>query len=500
MTEARADAVPIHGRARTFALAALLLATFLDLMYVTLLNVVLPSIEHGLSASPSQLQWMLSGYTLALAVGIISGARLGDLYGHKVVFLIGLFGFIAASALCALSPTADWLVIARVIQGAFAAAMLPQVLTQIQVMYAPSERGGPIAAFSSLSGIAATVGPILGPALMAWDLGGLGWRLVFWLNVPVGLACAWAAARYLPASRTPDAPRLDPVGVVLSALGLFGILYPLISVSDGSGWPAWVWVSLAAGVVVLGLFVWHQSRRGRAGKTPLLDVSLFRFRSLSAGLGVQLLFFVPVMGFFLVFMLFLQNGLGLAPLNAGLVMLPWSVLVAVFAAFSAIVLVPRIGRGAVQIGLVLLTAALALVALTGATFTGAANWWLLMTGVVIGGAGMGMVVAPLAQLTLGDVPVTKAGSASALFNSITQVAASLGVAVIGLVFFTQLATGTGAGAMGTALADSMWLGAGLLLVALVASFVLPGPTTAAQAPTTGATEPGVASDEVADGR
>jgi len=432
MTGARAAVAPIRGRARTLALAALLLATFLDLMYVTLLNVVLPSIEHDLAASPSRLQWMLSGYTLALAVGIISGARLGDLRGHKIVFLFGLLGFVAASAWCALSPTADWLVAARVMQGAFAAAMLPQVLTQIQLMYEPAERGGPIAAFSSLSGVAATVGPIFGPVLMAWDLGGLGWRLVFWLNVPVGLACAWAAARYLPASRVPGAPRLDPIGVALSAVGLFLVLYPLISVSDGSGWPAWIWASLSAGILVFGLFLWQQSRRGRAGKAPILEVSLFRFRSVSAGLGVQLLFFVPVMGFFLVFMLFLQNGLGLAPVNAGLVMLPWSILVAVFAAISAIVLVPRIGRGAVQIGLALLTAALVLVALTGATFTGAVNWWLLMTGVVIGGAGMGMVVAPLAQLTLSDVPVLKAGTASALFNSVTQVAASLGVAVIGV--------------------------------------------------------------------
>ncbi|WP_165362525.1 MFS transporter [Promicromonospora panici] len=459
---------PIRGRARTLALVAILLASFIDLMYVTLLNVVLPSIEHDLAASPAQLQWMLSGYTLALAVGIISGARLGDLYGHKRVFVIGLLGFTAASALCALAGTADWLVLARVVQGLFAAAMLPQVLTQIQVMYEPGERGGPIAAFSSLSGIAATVGPVLGPALMTWDLGGLGWRLVFWLNVPVGIFCAFAALRYLPHSRVPGTPRLDLAGVALSAVGLFLVIYPLITASDAGASSAGTGGSLVVGVIVLALFVWHQRRRKQTGKSPVLEVSLFRFRSLSGGLTVQTLFFVPVMGFFLVFMLFLQGGLGLTPMQAGLTMLPWSVMVTVFAMLSAVVLLPRIGRVTVQLGLIVLGIAFALIAHGGTTSSDAVTWWPLLAGV--GGAGMGMVVAPLAQLTLSDVPVEDAGSGSALFNTFTQLAASIGVAVIGLVFFTEIAD---AGPAGAAMARSLWLGIILLAVALAATFLLP---------------------------
>jgi EmrB/QacA subfamily drug resistance transporter len=481
MTDTIPTTAPLRGRARTFALCAILLATFIDLMYVTLLNVILPSIETGLDASPSQLQWTLSGYTLALAVGIIAGARLGDLYGHKRVFLIGLLGFTAASALCALAPAATWLVVARVVQGLFAAAMLPQVLTQIQVMYAPEERGGPMAAFSSLAGLAATVGPVLGPALMTWDLGGQGWRLVFWLNVPVGLLCAAAAARYLPASRVPGAPRLDLAGVALSAAGLFLILYPLITASDGSAWPAWAWWSLSAGLALMAVFVFHQRGRKLAGAAPVLELGLFRFRSLSAGLVVQTLFFIPTMGFFLVFMLFLQNGLGLSPMRAGLTMLPWSVMVAVFAGFSAVVLLPRIGRGAVQIGLVLLVGGLALIAYTGANATDTAQWAPLLTGVFLGGAGMGMVVAPLAQLTLEDVPVEDAGSGSALFNTFTQLAASIGVAVIGFVFFTRIARAGGpAGSlMGDAMATSLWAGIGMLAVALAATFLLPKPAPGA---------------------
>lgn len=474
MTTALATGTPIRGRARTLALTAILLATFVDLMYVTLLNVVLPAIEHGLGASPAQLQWMLSGYTLALAVGIVTGARLGDRFGHKHVFLVGLLGFTAASALCAAAPGADWLVAARIVQGAFAAAMLPQVLTQIQVIYPPAERGGPMAAFSSLAGLAATLGPLLGPALMNWDLAGQGWRLVFWIIVPVGLVCAAAAAKYLPHSRAEHAPRLDGTGVLLSAAGMFLLLYPLISHSDGSPWTPGTWGLLTAGLALTAVFVLHQQRRARTGKSPILTVALFRIRSFSGGLAVQTLFFIPVMGFFLIFMLFLQNGLRLSPARAGLVMLPWSVMVAVFAAVSAIALLPRLGRGTVQIGLAVLAAGLALIAYTGATATDTAAWWPLMTGVVIGGAGMGMVVAPIAQLTLGDIPVDEAGSGSAMFNTFTQLAASIGIAVIGLVFFTRIGTGASPGsAIGAATADALWAGIAMLAAAFAATYLLP---------------------------
>ncbi|WP_067810890.1 MFS transporter [Actinomadura kijaniata] len=461
------------GRNRSLALTVILLAAFLDLIAVTILNVVLPAVQADLRAGPAHLQWIQAGYTLAFALGMISGARLGDMLGHRRVLVAGVAGFAAASALCGLAPDPDVLVAARVLQGLCAAAMIPQVLSQIQVMYAPEERGGPMAAFAALSGLAATLGPIVGPALLEWDLWGTGWRLVFWANVPLAALVAVAALRMLPDSRSPSADRLDLVGVALSAAGLLLVLYPLITAADRTGWPLWTWLSLAAGLAVLAVF----ARWERRVAAPLVRMSLFRFRSVNGGLLVQMLFFVPTMGFFMVFMLFLQTGLGMGPARAGLVILPWSVAVPVFATMAA-VLSPRLGRATVQIGLVVMAAGFALIAVPAAAATPDTGWTDLVWGVLVAGAGMGLVVAPLTQLTLRDVPVADAGSGSALYNTVTQLAASVGVAVVGTFFFTRV-RGTAptrqalAERFGEAQAATLWLGVALLAVAFAASFLLP---------------------------
>jgi EmrB/QacA subfamily drug resistance transporter len=450
----------------------------MDLMDVTILNVLLPSIETDLHASPAQLEWMLSGYTLALALGLISGARLGDMFGRKRVFLIGVAGFAAASALCGFSVDANMLVAARVLQGLLAALMIPQVLAQIQVLYAPHERGGAMAAFSALTGLAASVGPILGPALLGWNLWGTGWRLVFFVNVAVGAIAVMTCLKLLPESRATGAARLDLPGVAICTAGLLLVLYPLITAADRSHWPAWTYASIAAGALVLIGFVQHERRVRTRGGTPLLQVSLLRFRSVRGGLLVQLVFFIPVMGFFLIIMQFLQVGLHMSPLSAGLTMLPWSVATAVLAATSATLRLPKIGRATVQIGLVILAAGFALVAVPAAGATAHTGTPDVIAGMIVGGAGMGLVVAPLAQLTLTDVPIEHAGSGSALFSATTQLAAAFGVAAIGSFFFTHLhAASTSpaaqAASFGHSLATSLWLGIGLLAAALVATLVLP---------------------------
>ncbi|MFC6884778.1 MULTISPECIES: MFS transporter [Actinomadura] len=481
---------PIAGRARSLALAVVLIAAFIDLIGVTILQVVLPAIREDLDASPAQLQWMLGGYTLALALGMVSGARLGDMLGHKRMFVAGIAAFVVTSALCAAAPGAGLLVAARILQGLSAAAMIPQVLSQIQVMYAPRERGGPMAAFSALTGLAATLGPLLGPLMLRWDLAGQSWRMVFWVNVPLGALAFVASLRLLPDSRTAGAPRVDVPGAVLSSLGLLLVLYPLINAADRASLPGWAYVSIAAGAAVLAAFVAYERRLGSRGGAPLLETSLFRFRSVNGGLLVQLLFFVPTMGFFMVFMLFLQIGLGMSATRAGLMILPWCIAVPVFATLSAAVLLPRIGRVTVQIGLVVMAAGWALLAVQADGATHGTAWTDLVWGVLVGGAGMGMLVAPLAQLTLDDVPVTDAGSGSALYNTVTQLAAAVGVAVVGTYFFTEVRdTGRTAEAMadgyGEAFSGSLWLGIGLLAVALAATPLLPrhpGRTAAAEAP------------------
>ncbi|MFD5321513.1 MFS transporter [Streptomyces sp. NPDC127098] len=476
------------GRTRTLALTAILLAAFIDLIDVTILTVTLPSIQADLGASPAQLQWMLSAYTLALGAGLISGARLGDIAGHRRVFVAGVLGFTAASALCALALNPGMLIASRVAQGLFAAAMVPQVLAQIQLLYAPHERGGPMAGFASLTGLAATLGPILGPALTEADLAGTGWRLVFWVNVPLGLATAYASIRLLPESRAETPPRLDLPGVLVSTAGLLLLLYPLIAASDGGRWPGWATGCLLAGGAVLVAFVLRQRRAERAGGSPLVAMSLFRHRSLAGGLLVQLLFSVPVMGFFMVMMQFLQVGVGMAPLEAGLTLVPWSISVAVLAALGAAVLLPRIGRLTVRAGLVVLALALLLMARTAAGATPDTGFLDLLPSVALGGAGMGLVVAPIIQLTLTDVPPEHAGSGSALFNTVTQLAAAVGVAAMGTFFFARTHDlAPDVRTVGDAFHDTLLLATALLAVALAATTLLPRHAARApEAATTGA--------------
>lgn len=477
----------ITGRTRTIALVVVLLAAFMDLMDVTILNVMLPTIETDLHAGPAALEWALSSYTLALTVGLISGARLGDLLGHKRVFVVGVAGFTAASAACSLSASPWMLVAARAVQGLFAAAMIPQVLSQIQLLYRAEERGPAMAAYSALSGIAATAGPILGPALLGWNLAGQSWRLVFWVNVPVGAFAAIAAARLLPHQRGSGSGRPDLPAVLIAAAGLTLVVYPLIAASTGSGWPTWALPVILAGLLVLAGFCLLQRRTAVRGGQPLIDITLLARRSLAGGLAVQLLFLMPIMGFFLTVMQFLQRGLGMSPLHAGLTLLPWSVTVTVFAGLSAAVLLPRIGRLTVQLGLILTAAGLALLAIVAANADSHTGTFDMLPGILLGAAGMGLVVAPIAQLTLADVAHSQVGTGSGLFNTISQLGACLGVATLGTVFFNQLnhpaGTGRPAHAYGHAFNETLWISVGLLAAALTISYALPRRPTPASSST-----------------
>ncbi|GAA1690329.1 MFS transporter [Fodinicola feengrottensis] len=455
---------------RTLALLVLLLATFVDLVGATVLQVVLPAIRQDLTASPAQLQWIVAGYTLALALGMIPGARLGDLLGHKRVFAAGMAGFGITSAICALATTPNLLIAGRVLQGLAAAAMIPQVISQLQVMYEPAERGGPMAAFTTITSLAAAGGPILGPLLLAW---GSTWRLTFWVNVPIAALALIACFALLPDSRSPDTGRirLDLPGLALSSAGLVLVLCPLIDIANAGGRSVWTYVCIAAGLAVLGCFVAYE----RKIASPLLETALFRFRSLRGGLLTLLLFFAPTVGFFVTFMIFLQTGVGMSPLHAGLTMVVWSLAVAVTAGLSAGVLLPRIGRLAVQLGLVVMAFGFVVIAYVSASATAHTTWTDFIVGALVGGAGMGLVIAPLLTLTLNDVPVSDAGSSSGLYNTANQLAAAVGVAVVGTFFFTQVNPRSvdQARAYGSALATTLWLGIGMLALALAATFLLP---------------------------
>jgi EmrB/QacA subfamily drug resistance transporter len=441
MTTITADGTAVRtrdlptGRARTIALVSLFLASAMELIDVTIVNVALPTIEAGLHATPTELQWVIASYPLAFAVALISGSRLGDRFGRKRLFVGGLVAFTLLSAACGLAPSADALIAFRALQGLGAAAMVPQVLSSLQVLYAPHERGRAMGAFTALAGISTVVGPVLGALLTEADLGGAGWRAIFLVNVPVGILALAAAVRWIPESRAERRPGLDPVAVAVLAAGLLAVLLPL-TLGHELGWPAWGYALMAAGVGILVQFVRGQARISRGGGEPLVNVHLYRGRGFASGTAVQVLLFGGLSAYFLAQTIYLQAGLGWSVLRAGLIGVPFAVVCSVCAGLGVTVLAERIGRDVVRLGAVVMGAGCAILAWTVSGADRTTSWWALVPGVTVVGAGFGLMVASVGLFALAEVPVEDAGSASGLYNTSGQLANAVGIAAIGTVFFT----------------------------------------------------------------
>ncbi|WP_306214435.1 MFS transporter [Actinoplanes sp. RD1] len=430
------------GSRRTLALVVVLLAAFMDLLDSTIVNVALPPVQWDLGASFAQVQWVVAAYLLGFAVLLITGGRLGDIAGRKRMFLIGVAGFTAASALCGVAGTAGQLIAFRALQGAGAALMVPQVLAIVTTMFPPAQRGAALGAFGALAGLATVGGPVLGAVLTDADLFGWGWRSIFVINVPVGVLAFAAALVVVRESRSPRALRLDPSGVALLTAALLLLLVPLVQGRE-LGWPGWTFASMALAAAVFAVLIRGQLRRTAAGRSPLIVMTLFRSRSFGAGLAANLVFFVLVTGYFLIFTLYLQAGLGYSVLKAGLTGIPWSFGTSFAAAVSATVLVPRLGRRVLVLGAVLLGAGLVGIIVTTQVAGAAVTPWQLLPATLAGGLGMGMIVAPILDFILSDVPAGDAGSGSGLVNAMQQVGGAIGVAVLGVVFFGQLSAQAG---------------------------------------------------------
>lgn len=475
----------VPERARSWALMVLLVASAMEIMDSFIVNIALPSIEADLGASAVQLQWMIAGYPLAFAIAMITGSRLGDRFGRRRLFLTGLVTFTLMSALCGLSPSPEVLVLGRVLQGLGAAAMIPQTMSCIQIMYAPHERAKPMGAFAAVIGLGTVVGPILGALLTEADVAGLGWRLVFLINVPIGIATFAIARRSLPESTSPEPVRFNRLGLLALTGGLLAVLYPL-TMGRELDWPAWVFVSMGVGLVVLGGFVVSQRRAERAGGSPLVALSLFAERSFGAGTAFLGLLFVAMSTYFITVTIFLQVGLGYSVLKAGLVNIPFAVVTSVAAGLSAASLTPRLGRPVMQIGS--LVTAGGFVSVAGVVHAGGADVsvWALIPALMLSGVGFGLVVSPIGTFALANVPVQHAGSASGLFNTVTQLANAVGVAVLGTVFFSvadHTNTTLPAVALGHGLQVAMGLAAGLMVLATVAAGFLPRHLPAEPVPT-----------------
>ncbi len=422
-------------RTRTIALWVVLLAFFMDLLDTTIVNVAIPSIQANLGASYSAIQWIVAGYALTFALFLITGGRLGDIVGYKPLFLFGMAGFIVASALSGFAPTTAVLIGARLLQGFFAAMMVPQILSTIQVMYTTTaERQGISAFYGALAGVASVGGPILGAILISGDVWGFGWRTIFLVNIPVGIAAIILAAIYLPNAKSPHPLHLDVIGVIIGVVAILMLMYPLIEGRE-LGWPWWTYASMAGSLVVFVLFGASQVWKDRRDGSPLVVPHLFVHRAFVAGIALLGAFYAVISGFFLIFTLFLQIGLGYSVLKAGLTGIPFSIGVSVSAAMSGPVLVPRFGRNIITLGPLLLAAGLGLFIWTVRHFGGAVSPYELTPSLIVAGVGMGCVVASVYPFILAEVELKNAGSASGVINTVGQIGGAMGVATIGVIFF-----------------------------------------------------------------
>ncbi|MCO8273420.1 MFS transporter [Actinoplanes sp. TRM 88003] len=421
-------------RYRWVALFVILTVEVMDLLDALVTNIAGPAIRTELGGSYSLIQWLGAGYTLAMAIGLLTGGRLGDIYGRRRLFLIGATGFTLASLACALAQTPAQLIAARAVQGLFGAVMLPQGLGMIKQMFSPAEQAKAFGTFGPVLGLSSVAGPILAGWLVDADFFGSGWRMIFFINLPLGLFAIIGAIKFLPEFKSERSPRLDGLGVVLAAVGAFLLLYPLVQGRE-LGWPAWCFGLLAAGVVVFGLFALYEGRRERRGLDPLVTLSLFRKRAFTGGLAVGLVFFAALIGTGLVFTIYLQVGLGYSPLKAGLTSLPQALgtLAGFVAAGSG--LSERYGRKLLLSGTAVMMAGtvgfMTTVGLAGAAVTP----WRLAPALLVMGAGMGLAMAPFFNIVLAGVDDEETGSAAGALTSVQQLGGAFGLAVLGTIFF-----------------------------------------------------------------
>lgn len=455
-----------HPR-RWLILYVLLAAEVMDLLDSTIVNVAVPRIRDDLGASASQLQWIVGAYPLAVAAGLMVAARLGDLLGRQRLFVAGAAGFTAASFACGLAPSPSALIAFRVVQGLAAAAMIPQGFGILRALFPRDELPKAFAVFGPVIGSAAIVGPIVGGGLVDLDLFGTDWRLVFYVNVPLGIAAVVGCLLLIPDVRSAHARRLDPVGAVLAAAGMAVLVYPLIQGRD-AGWPTWSFGLIGMGLVLLVAFVVHQELRARHGRDTLADPGLFRSRGYTSGLLVMQVYFASAIGLMFTLTLFLQLGQGYSPVRSGLALAPWALGTAVGAGLGGALLAPKFGRAVLQLGTVVTAGGmLLLVALV--AHGSSTPYWALVPGALFGGLGFGLVVAPLFDVVLAAVDDRAVGPASGILNALQQLSGAFGVALLGTLFFDAL----GHAHFHRALSQTLWVEAGLCVLALALSPLLP---------------------------
>jgi EmrB/QacA subfamily drug resistance transporter len=460
------------------ALIVLLLGMFMALLDTTIVNVALPTIRTSLDASEATLSWIISGYALAFGLALIPSGRIGDRVGHKWVFFTGLALFTTASFFCGLAQNDVQLVVSRVIQGLAGGMFVPAVTAMIQLMFPFKVRGKAFAIMGAVIGVSTAIGPIIGGLIIEAFGNENGWRLVFWVNLPIGVIALIAAAFLLPAgSEHLSKSGNDWFGLILLSGGLIALLVPLIEGQD-QGWPAWTFVTLVAGALLIVAFAFWEVRVAKAGGVPLVPPHLFTHPAFTGGVILALVYFAAFTGIFFTISILWQAGLGHTALESGLVSVPFAVGSIIGSAFSdrlsrllgRTVLV--MGTGLLALGLIWVWLVMLLTPASDLTA------WALLIPLFVGGLGNGCFIAPNAQFIVATVDRPEAGAASGVIGVMQRVGSAIGIAVIGSVLFgTLTVTGHTPAAVADAFASSaaaaLAVSAALSVVAFLLVFALP---------------------------
>lgn len=432
----RTDATAAGSADHPGMVLVLMIGIFLSVLDFFVVSVAVPSIQRDLSATSATVQLTIAAYALGYAGLLIVGGRLGDIFGRRRMFSAGILLFTVASAVCGVAPNAGSLIAGRFAQGLAAAIMTPQVLSIVSATLTGASRARAFTAYGFTMGVAALFGQLIGGVLIWADPMGLGWRSVFLINVPIGVAALVLVPRRVPESRATGRPVLDLPGMILISLAMGAMVLPLIEGRE-RGWPLWAWLCLAAALMLFAAFMVRERAVAGRRAAPLVHPGLFHDRAFSAGLLTQLLFYFGQASFFLVFAVYVQNGRGFSALQAGVLF------IAIGGGYMATSLIAqrvamRLGRQVIALGALLRTTAAVLMIAALAGPAGEGSIWWLVPALVIDGAGQGLAVAPLASTVLSRIDPQHAGAASGVLSTGIWAGNAFGVAIIGIIFYGTL--------------------------------------------------------------
>lgn len=430
-TTASRQAPPAHPR-RWLILAVVLCGAFMILLATTIVNVAIAPIQRDLNATYTAMEWVIAGYALGYGLLLTPAGRLADRFGYRRMFLIGVAGFVAASAASAAAATPAQLIALQAVQGMMAGILNPPILAIIQNTFPPEESGKAYGVYGAISGVAAASGPLLGGLLISWNINDWDWRPVFLINVLIGVGAFVAAIIVVPESRGRRGG-LDPLGILLISAAVLLLTVPLVE-GQRLGWPVWTFAAMAGSVATFALFAWWEARQSRLGRIPLVNMSLFKHRAFSAGVGLSVFYFAGFIGLLFAISLHLQIGFGDSALRTGLLLLPFSLGTLVGAAVSDAV-AHRLGRNVLLLG--------GLLVITGmAGVIGTVHWIgsgpELLPALLVAGFGSGLVIAPSVDIVLAGVPWQDSGAAGGVLGTAQRLGQAIGVAVAGVVLFSTL--------------------------------------------------------------